>query len=95
MNRFWRQGTVEDELITVLENQSMNNFQFITRGNIIYGVNDDFQLWSYDARDQEFQILGKLPQRLDAMTDINASELLVSIRIAAKKEVAELILAND
>lgn len=93
MDRFWRPGPAEDQLIESLDSQGSNK-RFITKDNLIYGINEEFQLWSYDLNEDRFEILGNTPQTLDYLTDINHSDILATIRISAKKEVAELILAD-
>ena len=93
MDRFWQSGAVEDERITVLENQGSDN-GILLKGNVLYGVNESFQLWSYTLNTQEFSIIGNVPEKIDFITDINQDSLLVTLRIAAKKEVAEIILAD-
>jgi transcriptional activator of cad operon len=70
------------------------NGRFITKNNMIYGVNKTFQLWSYDLDEDTVEPLGQLPLNTDDLTNINQTDILLSIRITAKKEVAELVLAN-
>ncbi|MDR7121890.1 winged helix-turn-helix domain-containing protein [Rheinheimera soli] len=93
MDRFWRPGPAEDQLIESLDNQG-NNKRFIIKGNLIYGINEEFQLWSYDLNEDRFEILGNTPKTLDYLTGMNQTDILATIRISAKKEVAELILAD-
>ncbi|WP_286264047.1 winged helix-turn-helix domain-containing protein [Thalassotalea atypica] len=92
MDRFWQPGPAEDQLIGTLEGQGSAKQRFIIKDNIIYGVNDDFELWSYTLSDGAFEVIGQLPDNVDAITDINQTNLLMSVRITAKKEVAELYL---
>lgn len=93
MNRFWRPGPAEDQLIESLDSQGSNK-RFIIKDNLIYGVNEEFQLWSFDLNEDRFEILGNTPQTLDYLTGMNQTDILATIRISAKKEVAELILAD-
>ena len=93
MDRFWQPAPAEDQLIEPLETQG-SDMRFVIKNNIIYGVNEDFQLWSYDLNKSTFEILGNVPEKIDYITDINQTDILFSIRITAKKEVAEIIL-ND
>jgi Tol biopolymer transport system component len=93
LDRFWQPGPAEDQLIEALEGQG-SDIPFITKHNVIYGINEEFQLWSYNLNDNTFEILGNAPINVDALTDINQSDILLTIRISAKKEVAELTL-ND
>ena len=94
MARFWQPGPAEDQLIDSLKGQGSRKL-FLIKDNVIYGVNDAFQLWSYDLKEDTFEILGGIPNNTDDLTDINQTEVLLTIRISAKKEVAELILNDD
>jgi transcriptional activator of cad operon len=94
MDRFWQPGPAEDQLIELLEDKGSAKQRFEIKDNVIYGLNDEFQLWSYDLSKEKFEILGDLPKNIDSFTDISQTDILLSIRISAKKEVAELILAN-
>jgi len=91
MDRFWQPGPAEDQLIESLEHQGSDK-GFISRNNMIYGINEELQLWSYDLNENNFVILGNTPNNVDSLTDINQDDILLSIRITAKKEVAELTL---
>ena len=62
--------------------------------HFLYGINEQFKFWSYDLNKQTFQIIGNAPQNTDDLTDINQSDILISVRISAKKELAELILRD-
>jgi len=93
LDRFWQPGPAEDQLIKPLERQGSDK-RFITKNNIIYGINEEFQLWYYNLNDSSFEILGNTPINVDYLTDINQSDILLSIRISAKKEVAELYLKD-
>ena len=94
LDRFWQPGPAEDQLIEALEGQGSNK-RFIAKGNVLYGVNEQLQLWSYDLDTGVFETLGELPGNLDFLTDIGQADLLMTLRISAKKEVAELILADE
>lgn len=94
MDRFWQPGPAEDQLIDSLEGKGSAKQRFEIKDNVIYGVNDELQLWSYDLSEDKFEVLGDIPKNTDSLTDINQTDILLTIRISAKKEVAELIL-ND
>jgi len=94
LNRFWQPGPAEDQLIEALEGQGSPKQQFQIKDNVVYGVNKEFQLWSYDLFKDNFEVLGNMPKNIDTITDINQTDILLSVRISAKKEVAELILAE-
>jgi len=91
LDRFWQPGPAEDQLIKSLEHQGSDK-RFITKNNVIYGINEELQLWSYNLNENTFEIIGNTPINLDYLTDINQIDILLSIRISAKKEVAELTL---
>ena len=93
MDRFWQPGPAEDQLIEALIGQGSNK-RFVIKDNIIYGINNSFQLWSYSLSEDNFQILGNMPNNIDYLTDINNTKLLMTIRVSAKKEIAELSLRD-
>lgn len=91
MGRFWQPAAVEDQLISALDGQGSDR-RFIIKNNIMYGINDDFQLWSYALSEGIFSIIGNLPDTIDYITDIHQQQLLLTMRIAARKDVVELSL---
>jgi len=93
LDRFWQPGPAEHQLVETLENQGSEK-RFITKDNVIYGVNGEFQLWSYDLSNGQFELIGDITNRIDYLTDINQTDILFSVRITAKKEVAELLLSQ-
>lgn len=94
MGRFWRPGPVEDQPIGALDQQGGISKSFVMNGNVIYAINADKQLWSYDLDSDVFQIIGALGREVDYLTDISQDQLLMTIQVSAKKEVVELILAD-
>jgi len=94
MGRFWQPGPVEDQFIEELEGQGSNKRRFLIKDNIIYGTNDDFQLWSYALNEGAFEIIGELPNNLDYLSDINKTQLLMTLRVSSRKEVVELTLSE-
>jgi DNA-binding winged helix-turn-helix (wHTH) protein/Tol biopolymer transport system component len=94
MNRFWQPGAAEHQLIDALDNQAATKQRFLIKDNIIYGINEGFQLWSYDLNLDTFELLGEMPKNIDDLNDINQTNILISVRISAKKEIAELLLAD-
>ncbi len=93
MDRFWQPGPIEEQLIESLDSQGSDK-RFITKNNIIYGINDEFQFWSYDLNEKLFVILGDVSKKIDYLNDINQADILITVRISAKKELAELILVD-
>jgi len=94
MGQFWQPGPVEPQQIKALNKQSGKSKSFVIKNNVIYDVNDDNQLWSYDLNNNNFKILGEVGDEVDQLTDINQTQLLMTIQVAAKEEVVELILAD-
>lgn len=93
LDRFWQPGPGEDQLIEALKEQG-SDLGFITKNNVIYGINEELQLWSYNLNENTFEILGNMPNNLDALSDVNQTDILLTTRITAKKEVAELTLID-
>ncbi|CAH9053238.1 Tol-Pal system protein TolB [Pseudoalteromonas sp. CIP111854] len=89
MGRFWYPGPAEDQLIEALNGQGSDR-RFVVNKDIIYGINDDFELWSYSLSDGEFKLFGDVPKNIDYVTDSDGENLLMSIQIASRKEVLEL-----
>jgi DNA-binding winged helix-turn-helix (wHTH) protein/Tol biopolymer transport system component len=93
LNRFWQQGPIEDQLIERLENQGSSK-RFVVKDNVVYGINKENQLWSYNLSTDTFKILKKLNNNVDNLTDVNQSHALIELVIAEKKEVVELTLSQ-
>lgn len=94
LDRFWITGSVEDTLIPPLMSQGSDK-RFVITHNVIYGVNEASQLWSYDLNSTEFQVLGAVPKTIDYLTDVNHTNVLFSNHVASKKSLAELVLAAN
>ena len=95
MERFWLSGGTEYVALSHLHGQANDQLGFITSNNVLYGVNDDFELWAYDLTKESLTILDTLPSNLDSLDDINNDKLLISLRKFSKKEVTELIFAKN
>lgn len=91
MDRFWLAGGVEDQLIPLLDGQGSPR-HFIIKDETVYGINNEFQLWSFDLETNMFSIMAELPNTIDYITDIDAQQMLMTMRIAGRKEVVELLL---
>lgn len=92
-NQFWQPGPAEDQLIEKLVGQASSK-RFVIKENVIYGINKENRLWSYDLDSEFFEILRELPDNVDYLTDINQTQYLIELRISAKKEVLELSLSD-
>ena len=68
--------------------------RFIIKDNVIYGLNEGIQLWSYSLGEEVFEIIIKVSSDIDYFTDLKQGDVLMTLRSASKKEVAELTLAN-
>ena len=88
-DRFWISGAIENELIPELTTQGSHQ-HFIVKNDVIYGINDQYQLWKYMLENGSFEVLGQLPDTVDYITDINDSAMLMTLRVAARKDVVEL-----
>lgn len=93
LDQFWQSGPVEDKKIEPLISQGSDK-GFIIKSNVIYGINEKSQLWSFALNNQTFKIIGNAPERIDNISDISQTDVLLTLRIAAKKEVAEIIFAD-
>jgi len=91
MDRFWQPGAIEDQLIEALQDQG-SRMQFLLKNNVMYGLNENFELWSYSLNESEFKIIGEMPRTIDNLTDIDETQILATLRITSRKEVAELFL---
>ena len=89
--RIWQSGNIEHEVIPALINQGSDR-HFVIHHNVIYGINDSYQLWRYDLSTTAFTILGQLPDTVDYITDINNDVILITLRVAARKNVVELTI---
>ena len=94
MDQFWQPGPIEAQRIEPLDKQGERAETFVIKNNVIYAINSENQLWSYDLSDDSFKILGEVDKDVDYLTDINQTQLLMTIRVSAKKEVVELSLSE-
>ncbi|KGJ99163.1 winged helix-turn-helix domain-containing protein [Thalassotalea sp. ND16A] len=94
MARFWQPGPAEDQLIEALDGQGRAKQPFVIKNNVIYGINDDLQLWSYALNEELFEIITELPNNVDHLTDINQTQLLMTVEVSSRKEVVELSLSE-
>ncbi len=92
LDQFWQPGPVEPEHITALDQQGNRDNSFVMNGNTLYAINDQHQLWSYDLEDGTFNIIGNVRDDVDYLTDVNSEQLLLTLQVAAKKEVVELVI---
>ena len=93
MGRFWQSGVLEDQLIDNLANQGSDQ-RFIVREGLVYGINQDSQLWSYNLGNEAFNLIRQMPENIDFLDDVNRTDVLFTLRIGAKKEVVELFYTD-
>ncbi|MCC2607562.1 TolB family protein [Planctobacterium marinum] len=91
LDRFWQPGPAEDQLIPI-ENGTGRHKHFVVRGEQIYSIYRDYQLWFYNLQDNSSGIIAQLPDTVDYITDINEQQMLLTLRVAARKDVVELTL---
>ena len=91
MDRFWRTGAIEDQLIAGLVDHG-SELDFLIKEGLLYGVNEDFQFWSFSLAESELNLLGEASKKLDGISDIKNGKILASLRVNSRKEVAELFL---
>lgn len=88
-HQFWRSTAAENVLIRDLGEQGSEG-RFVLEGEVIYGINNQQQLWTFDLQTRTFNQLLQLPANIDYITDIHNDKLLLSYVVAAKKEIVEL-----
>lgn len=93
LGQFWQPGPAEAQRIELLDNQGGAKI-FVINDNVIYAINSENELWSYDLNTEVFKILGEVGEDVDYLTDINQTELLMTVKISAKKEVVELFVSE-
>ncbi|MCF6438420.1 winged helix-turn-helix domain-containing protein [Pseudoalteromonas luteoviolacea] len=93
LDRFWQTATIEDTFIDALITQGSDK-RFVFKNSTLYGVNEQFQFWRYNLSNEQFEVLTQLPKTLDYLTDVRGTTALISLRINAKKELAELTISN-
>jgi len=94
LGQFWQPGAAEHQHIKALENQGGKTKIFLIENNVMFGINSKNKLWSYELNNSEFKILGELGTNVDYLSDINQEQLLMTIQVSEKKEVAELTISQ-
>lgn len=88
-DKLWISGAIENELIPELTTQGSHQ-NFIVKNDVVYGINDHYQLWKYMLENGTVELLGQLPETVDYITDVNDNAILITLRVAARKDVVEL-----
>lgn len=94
LDQFWRPGPVEDQKIHALDKVGNKSKSFIINDNVIYSINDENKIWSYNIDTDLLSILADVGKSVDYLTDANQTHLLMTIQVAAKKEVVELSVSD-
>ena len=90
LDRFWQQGTMEDSLIEPIAELGSDR-GFVIDNRRLVGLSDDSELWSYDIDSGELNMITTLPHKTDFITYADEEKILISSRVSAKKEVAEVV----
>jgi len=90
-NILWIKTGDNVEQVKALKDQ-IGSHRFIVKNNKVYGINNKKQLWSFSPGDNQVTILGRVDMYTAFISDIKASQLLLTQTIAAKKDV--VILSN-
>jgi len=95
MDQFWQPGPAEAQRIKVLDKNAGNGKTFVIKDNVIFAINNENQLWSYDLDNDVFKILGEITKGVVGhLTDINKTQFLMTVVVSAKTEVVELSLSE-
>ena len=94
MGQFWQPGPAEAQRIKPLDNQGGKAKAFVIKGNVIYAINSENQLWSYDLNSETYEVLAEVGDSVDYLTDVSQTQLLMTVQISAKKEVVELSVSE-
>lgn len=89
LNRVWQSGAIEEVLIESLQNQ-VSAKRFLFKKELLYGVNDSDQLWSYNMDTDEFKSFAVIDRDFEYLSDIRGEDLLLTFVVSAKKEVLEV-----
>ncbi|MGB0938900.1 MAG: transcriptional regulator, partial [Colwellia sp.] len=94
MDKFWISNGIEYQLIDTLNEQGGDNKRFLLKGNVLYGINNEYELWRYHLDSNSFETIRSLTADIDNISDIQNENLLVTKRQVANKEVVELVLSQ-
>jgi hypothetical protein len=94
LGQFWQPGPAEAQLIKDLGKQKGKTKAFVLKNNVIFAINTENELWSYDLNSNTFKILGEVGEEVDYLTDVNQIHFLMTVVVSAKKEIVELSLSE-
>jgi len=89
-NQFWQltSASPSSELVTGLQGKS-NNGSFVMNDEIIYSINRDGYIWSYDLKTETYQVIRKINEFVMKISDVK-SKILLTQAISSKKDVVKL-----
>ncbi len=94
LDQFWRPGAAEDQQIEILKNLGTKSKSFLLKDDVIYSISEENKLWQYDLDSNVFEVLGDVGENVEYISDIRGSEILLVIRVSAKKGIVEFPI-ND
>ncbi|MBX2847167.1 MAG: winged helix-turn-helix domain-containing protein [Acidiferrobacterales bacterium] len=92
LDRYWKPGPVEPEMIRPISGIGSKPKSFLLKGSVIYNVSRENQVWSYDLETGKYTDLGRVTDSVNYLSDVKDAEFLVTVEVAARKEVVELWL---
>lgn len=87
-NKFWQLITATPELIFGLQGKSTNG-SFVMNDEIIYSINREGQVWSFDLKNEHYKVIRKINKLVMNISDVK-DNILLTQAISAKKDVIEL-----
>jgi len=89
-NQFWQltSASPSSELVTGLQGKS-NNGSFVMNDEIIYSINREGYIWSYDLKTETYQVIRKINEFVMKISDVK-SKILLTQAISSKKDVVKL-----
>ena len=94
LDQFWRPGAAEDQQIEILKNHGTKSKSFLLKDDVIYSISEENKLWQYDLNSYAFEVLGDVGENVEYLSDIRGSEILLAIRVSAKKGIVEFPINN-
>ena len=89
LDQFWQPGPAEHQQIDINHKRGKSK-SFIIKGNVIYAIDIDNRLWSYDLNNGLFEVLGNIDKNVNSVSDVSDTQFLLTALVAEKREVVEL-----
>jgi len=89
-NQFWQLASTAllPRLVGGLQGKS-NNGSFVMNDEIIYSINREGYIWSYDLKTELYQVIRKIDESVMKISDVR-DKILLTQAISAKKDVVKL-----